>query len=112
MASPRPKVYRVRNLPFSLSDAPSVARFLSDRLGDVATDDVDVCSVASDTNQLTKTATVLFRQTPRLLTLQPQDDVPEWVIGKKGGGASVIIDAHFIGVTPLATVDDALHQFK
>jgi len=110
MARQASTVYRVRNLP-SIATKASAAELLVNGLGDVTADEVEVCSVADQKINATRTATVMFKKTPR--RFQSEDGTQQWVLSCEGDGANLlIVDSNFFGLTPLNEVDEAQHQFK
>lgn len=111
-------VFRLRKCPDTV-DAPTVTRLLSDALGDVALEDINIQSLATDYGicTTTKTATLMFRKLPRLVTEQPEKTQWRISVAHSQGDASIcpedlVLDTHFQGFTPLNDVEPDKHDFE
>ncbi len=65
----KPKTYRLREVPYRL-DRLGIAELLSHTLGDVATSEIRILSLATARHaerQATKTATLVFKKLPSLV---------------------------------------------
>ncbi|KAI1871350.1 uncharacterized protein JN550_004795 [Neoarthrinium moseri] len=107
-------VFRLRGLPATIGNASGVASLVSERLGDVTTESVRVFSIARTLahweNPPSKVATLTFMTTPSLV----RDDLGknEWSIpGKTDCSDELILDLHFMGMTPLNDVDSVPHAY-
>ncbi|KAI1846006.1 hypothetical protein JX266_007815 [Neoarthrinium moseri] len=107
-------VFRLRGLPATIENASAVASLVSERLGDVTTESVRVFSIARTLahweNPPSKVATLTFMTTPSLV----RDGLGknEWSIpGKTDCSDELILDLHFMGMTPLNDVDSVPHAY-
>ncbi|KAK5992042.1 hypothetical protein PT974_05438 [Cladobotryum mycophilum] len=111
-SQPKPKVYRVRNLPIHV-DRLLTRELLSQALPDLALRDIRIFSVAKVVDrwerQPTRTATVTFCRTPRVIEKKPRS--LEWTVQLPGLPRPLIIDTHFLGMTPLNDVTEADHVY-
>ncbi|KAI1444489.1 hypothetical protein F5Y02DRAFT_427635 [Annulohypoxylon stygium] len=103
----KPRVYRLQGIPSDLRNADEVSWYLSEHCPDLAGYDIQICSLAKalvSVAPLPWVATVMFH--PQ----KPCDDVancspgvdPIEAISKAKNG--LIIDEHFLGVTPFNDV--------
>ena len=116
----RKTVFRVRGLPGSVQTFDDVASFLSCRLRDCSKDNVHVFSVATTLGftqnfpetPISKTSTVMFDNPPVLVHLEPERQ--EWCLEAEDGHfGKIILDVHFIGMTPLNDVElGRKHMFE
>lgn len=110
------KVFRLRACPGD-ADESALKQLLSSALGDVSTSDIQVQSLAKGygLNITSRTATLMFRKVPALLSSQP--DKTTWRIpldeirplrDKQASSHSqaLVLDIHFEGLTPLNDVED------
>lgn len=100
-------VFRLRALPSTVETREDAARLLSTRLGDVPVRDISVYSLATTLKHWekppTKVATVMFDVPPSIVLGAPNKQ--EWDIPAKGHDRTtpdLILDTHFIGMTPLS----------
>jgi hypothetical protein len=100
-------VFRLRALPCTVETGEDAARLLSARLGDVQARDIYVYSLATTLrhweNPSTKVATVMFSLPPSIVLGAPNRQ--EWNIPARGHDRTtpdLILDTHFIGMTPLS----------
>jgi hypothetical protein len=96
--------YRVRHIPIDVGFS-QLGQFLADLLDeDVA--NVRACSLAPSLqvweNPRSSVATITFIKTPALLDA----DQKEWRVPLPGTVRNLIIDTHFLGLTPLNNVSD------
>ncbi|KAI9148085.1 DNA repair protein RAD5B [Paramyrothecium foliicola] len=106
------KVHGVRNIP-STSNLDSAAQLLSSLLNGYPVCDIRVFSLASSLrvyeNPRSKIATVMFRVLPSIVQLNKNAD--EWHIAAAASASGVVIlDTHFMGMTPLNDVSPAGHH--
>ncbi|RYP61328.1 hypothetical protein DL771_010167 [Monosporascus sp. 5C6A] len=107
-------VFRLRGLPNTTSTSKEVASLVSGMLGDTLVDNIRVCSLATTLSLLesprSKVATVMFATAPALVRRGHNED--EWVI--RGGlhfQIDLILDTHFMGMTPLSDVSPTEHLY-
>jgi hypothetical protein len=97
--SQKPVVYRLRRLPAH-----------ADR------QDVQVHSLANAVDPWerypTRTATLTFKKPPFAPGARPENGVPEWSIPVLGLSLPLLLDSHFIGVTPLNDVPPSEHEYE
>lgn len=106
-------VFRARGLPSDVKTLEDVASLLSLRLGDVPRDSIRVYSLATTLDftlnlweyPRTKMATVMFQTLPSLIQNSPGEQ--QWSVPAQGpqNFDDVILDTHFMGMTPLNDVD-------
>ncbi|PYH69627.1 uncharacterized protein BO88DRAFT_443625 [Aspergillus vadensis CBS 113365] len=99
-------VFRLRALPDTVETKEDAARLLSKRLSDISTHQIWVYSLALTLNYWedppTKVATVMFDVPPSLVQRNPESRA--WHIPARGhdrNSPDLILDTHFIGLTPL-----------
>ena len=107
-------VFRVRGLPNSVSSPKDVASLLSLSLGDIPSHSIQVYSSAITLvtweSPPSRVATVMFQACPSLIQNIPK--ATEWSILAKGyPGIDLILDTHFLGMTPLNDVHST-HSFE
>jgi len=105
-------VFRVSALPNDVEIMEDVASLLSLRLGGFPVGCIRVCSLAvtmdytlnKRQSRRTKVATVMFQTLPSLI--QNNEKQQEWCVPARGhhGDEDVILDTHFMGMTPLNDV--------
>ncbi|KAI1371116.1 hypothetical protein F4677DRAFT_450684 [Hypoxylon crocopeplum] len=109
---PKPKVYRLRGCPAHL-DRLGATELLSRALGDVSPVDIRIQSLATTldprTRPPTKVATLMFRRLPALIEARQGDD--EWKIPVDALEKPLLLDTHFLGMTPLNDVEREKHEF-
>lgn len=109
MVSPSAFTFRLRGCP-AVDDQVALRARLSRALGDVEPGDIRIHSLATALGPWeasTKTATLTFAKLPSLVETQIKKG--EWPIGD--GDARLILDTHFLGLTPLNDVG-AQHEFE
>ncbi|KAI0466703.1 hypothetical protein F4859DRAFT_496404 [Xylaria cf. heliscus] len=103
--------FRLRRCPVD-ADAKICAELLSAAFADIEPEGVHIQSLATNLDPWerprTKVATLTFRTTPSLLT--EQHDRSEWVLPVDGLEEPLILDTHFLGLTPLNDVDHETHE--
>jgi len=110
------KVFRLRGLPNTVGTPADAAALVAQGLGLAASSDVTVCSLAT---------TLDYWESPpsKVSTLQFSDPLQsfgtpvrpgEWRIPLSGSdaGRSLILDTHFLGLTPLNDVDESRHVLE
>ena len=103
------KVYRLRGLPARLT-TEQVARLLSTGL-DLPEHNIVVASLARTVGwegSRTKIATVQFKLVPAFF--RSRLDHEEWDLSTQDGLDGVILDCHFLGLTPLNDVKQSIHN--
>ncbi|VUC22222.1 unnamed protein product [Clonostachys rosea] len=107
------KVFRLRRLPNSVVTLRDAAVLLSKCLGDLDVDDVTVFSLATaidfSVNSPEKVATLQFHKVPCLV--RQNAGLDEWRLQADDPGSVLIVDFHFLGMTPLNDVDPEKHMF-
>jgi len=109
MVSPSAITYRLRGCPPSVEIA-ALRDGLARAFGDVTPDDICIHSMATAPweRPLTKTATLRFAKLPSVINIQAAD---EWKI--EGHGLhGLILDTHFLGLTPLNEIKARDHRFE
>jgi hypothetical protein len=114
MAARAPLVYRLRRLPEFIHDEVAARQLLA-RAVSVSPSVITICSLAtiitSEWSPQTRTATVMFDPLPPLLHQSPRQT--QWEIRVPGLAESLLLDSHFIGLTPLYDVlPENSHDFK
>jgi hypothetical protein len=109
----KPKVYRLRRLPRD-ADHLRVIKILCQSLDGVTTEDVQIGSLADAVDPWeetpTKTATLTFKRPP--VALEGKDKRFELMITVVGLPRPLILDAHFLGFTPLNGVPAGRHEYE
>ena len=113
-SSAAPKVYRLSNLPYHVDDSV-VAELLSRALGDVAFDGVRIFSLATSANPwekpVTKVATVMLVSVPAIV--EAQMNKSQWnLMVDKDVSYNLILDTHFLGMTPLNEVSPEHYEIE
>lgn len=109
MASQSAMTYRLRGCPASVEIA-ALCDGLARAFGDVTPNDICIYSMATAPWERppTKTATLRFAKLPSVISMQAAD---EWKI--EGHGLhGLILDTHFLGLTPLNEVKAQDHHFE
>lgn len=102
-------VFRLRGLPNTVTNLDDVASLLCERLDEIPIHHIHVCSLASTLNiredPKSKVATVMFETAPSVV----QDNLGEdqWSIPHTD--FDLILDTHFLGMTPLNDVQPIKH---
>jgi len=109
------RVFRVRGLPNHVRTCAEAAVLVSRRLGLSAPADVHIASLATTLDYwetpLSKIATLQFKATPRSFGTPVRPG--EWQVSLGGDNPGcLIIDTHFLGLTPLNDVDEACHELE
>ena len=107
MVSPSALTYRLQGCPISVDEA-ALCEGLA-RIFDITPDNVRIHSLATAPWERppTKTATLQFTKLPSIIdTIET-----EWNIEGQGLGA-LILDTHFLGLTPLNEVGASEHCFE
>ncbi|KAK3342072.1 hypothetical protein B0T25DRAFT_358324 [Lasiosphaeria hispida] len=108
-------VFRLRGLPNATSSMEDAALRVQQRLSDIAVNSIRVFSLATTLNHretsMSKVATLMFLTTPSILQYSPpnQDEWPLISSGSQSDGSHLILDTHFMGMTPLNDVDGSGH---
>ncbi|KAI0891157.1 hypothetical protein F4806DRAFT_506984 [Annulohypoxylon nitens] len=104
------KVYRLRGCPGHL-DRLGAAELLSRELGDIAPTDIAIRSLATNLDPWAKTptkvGTLMFYRTPVLI--RERDKEKEWKLSVMGFEDDLILDIHFLGMTPFNDVQSDKH---
>jgi hypothetical protein len=99
---PTSLVYRLRGLPPYIGNYSQAAELLSWAF-EQKLSDIEICSLATITvnpwTGTTKTATVMFKEMPRIVQDRPYQD--EWTIMCPRLPERLLLDSHFRGMTPL-----------
>ena len=115
MAPPGQLTFRLRKCPCSY-DQSAICELLNRGFPDIQPHDVLIHSLAPTLHRSPwedvpmKTATLTFRELPLKIKkglMQKQD---EWSFS--AGGRVMILDTHFIGMTPLSDINEDKHEFK
>ncbi|KAI1116549.1 hypothetical protein F5Y14DRAFT_407127 [Nemania sp. NC0429] len=103
--------YRLRRCPAD-ADVETCAQLLSTAFADLNAQSIRIQSLAANLDPWerprTKVATLTFREAPALLA----DDANrnEWLLPVEGLEEPLILDSHFLGLTPLNDVDNNEHK--
>ncbi|KAK0651118.1 hypothetical protein B0T16DRAFT_453620 [Cercophora newfieldiana] len=112
-------VFRARGLPSRILASSEVADLLSAAFGDVASSSIRVFSVVTSLHYWErsppKVATVMITgpSDPKLLRIQKNGDgspKTEWELPVAGNLQPLILDTHFLGMTPLAEPGPSSHK--
>ncbi|OTA54770.1 hypothetical protein K449DRAFT_426090 [Hypoxylon sp. EC38] len=111
-SSPKPRVYRLRGCPAHL-DRLGATELLSLALGDVTPPNIRIQSLAPTLDQWarppTKVGTLMFLKHPALI--ETEKGISEWNIPVPGFEKPLVLDTHFLGMTPLNDVERETHKF-
>lgn len=109
-------VFRLSGLPSTVTTLDDVANLLSDRLGDTPTNCIRVFSLATALHVRDparfKVATVMFSSAPSLInSLFSSNEllIPARPMDTFG---DLILDTHFMGITPLNDHEPSKHTFE
>ncbi|KAI2465412.1 hypothetical protein F4781DRAFT_424824 [Annulohypoxylon bovei var. microspora] len=109
---PKPKVYRLRGCPAHL-DRSGAAALLSRELGDISPTDIQIQSLATNLDPWarppTRVGTLMFDKLPA--SIREHDGKTEWSFKVIGLETDLILDTHFMGMTPLNDVEQEKHEF-
>ncbi|KAI0155141.1 hypothetical protein GGR57DRAFT_88992 [Xylariaceae sp. FL1272] len=104
--------FRLRRCPVNTT-AKTCEEWLSLAFIDVQAEEIKVLSLATNLDPWerprTKVATLMFLTTPTLILEQEAEN--EWILPIDGLTEPLILDTHFLGLTPLNDVDDAAHEY-
>lgn len=109
-----PRVFRLRRIPHNASSRDDVARILSLNVPGVAEENIRICSLATSLQAWeslpSKVATLMFRG-PLPFAGELEDETKsEWTFPLGGLTDSLVLDTHFLGLTPLNDVSPQLHH--
>lgn len=111
--TPKPKVYRLRRCPAHL-DRYNATKLLSEALGDVEPADIHIQSLVMDLDPWarppTKVGTLMFHKVPKLIEDEKEEN--EWKVPVVALEKPLLLDTHFLGMTPLNDVEREQHEFK
>ena len=111
MASPSDLTYRLRGCP-ATADEVALRHGLAEAFGDITAADIHIRSLATALNPWgqppTKTATLQFAKLP--LNIDPTKS--EWKIEGHDLNGTLLLDTHFLGLTPLNEIHTHNHQFE
>ncbi|KAI0179413.1 hypothetical protein GGR52DRAFT_305072 [Hypoxylon sp. FL1284] len=111
-STPKSRVYRLRRCPAHL-DRLGATKLLSQALGDISFDDIQIQSLATDLDPRalpqTKVGTLVFRKLPKLI--EEQGDKNEWKVSVVALEQPLLLDVHFLGMTPFNDVKREQHEF-
>ncbi|KAK0705713.1 hypothetical protein B0H67DRAFT_498262 [Lasiosphaeris hirsuta] len=110
-------VFRLRGLPNTTTSLEDAALRVQQRLGDIAASSIRVFSLATTLNfwerPPSKVATLMLLTTPSMLQHSPPDQ-EEWSLDSssdfQNAGSHLILDVHFMGMTPLSDADGSGHM--
>ncbi|RYC59593.1 hypothetical protein CHU98_g6631 [Xylaria longipes] len=104
--------FRLRHFPAN-ADAKTCATLLSLAFADINPEDIRIQSLAFNLDPWerprTKMATLMFHKIPALLS--KQTDRCEWKLPVEGLEEPLILDTHFLGLTPLNDIESESHEF-
>lgn len=108
-------VFRLRGLPNTTETPNEVASLLSSMLVDTPADSIRIFSLATTLslheNPRSKVATIMFTTAPAIVTRGHDED--QWVIRSDNHVQhDLILDAHFMGMTPLNDVPSMRHSYE
>ena len=113
MASPGTFTFRLRGCPVTTNER-ALCDQLSQAFADITPNDIRIQSLATTLDRLetppTKTATLSFAKLPSVVEKQLKKG--EWKITSHGPEGSLILDTHFLGMTPLNDVEAQTHNFE
>ncbi|KAI0155131.1 hypothetical protein GGR57DRAFT_464218 [Xylariaceae sp. FL1272] len=107
-------VFRVRGLPLSITSFDEVAQLVYDGIcppGPMPSVYSLSTSLNPRANPTTKVATIMFKSIPPMIQSSP--DAGEWHIQLRNGSLAcdLILDVHFLGMTPLSDVTPLYHTY-
>jgi hypothetical protein len=107
-------VFRLRGIPNTIDTFKGVADFVHEKLDDASPDSIQVFSLATTLNfresPLTKVATIMFQSTPSIVRSNPS--VQEWHLFARSPDVELILDTHFMGMTPFHDVEASRHCYE
>ena len=107
-----PRVFRLRRIPNSVKCHEEVSQIFSFNVPGIARENIRVCSLATSLRPWealpSRVATLMFRGP--LPFLNRDGDDSECTFPIDGCTDSLILDSHFLGMTPLNDVAPNLHQ--
>jgi hypothetical protein len=109
-------VFRLRKLPNTVETLEDVVSLVEERLGSIAINNIRVFSLATTLNfwenPSSKVATVMFGTVPPLV--RDSFFKSEWYIPARSiyTDDDLILDTHFIGMTPLNDVKSMHHLYE
>ncbi|RWA11742.1 hypothetical protein EKO27_g3362 [Xylaria grammica] len=110
--SAKQKTFRLRCCPAD-ADTDRCVELLSTAFADIEPEGIRIRSLAANLDPWerppTKVATLTFRITPILL--REPSGRSEWILPVAGLKEPLILDSHFLGLTPLNDVQDETHEF-
>lgn len=110
------RVFRLRHLPAHVDDRQSVIQILCRSIDSLTAEDVYVSSLANEVDvrasSLTKTATIIFRGDSHFSDMLLASDNAEHTVPVAGLAKPLLIDHHFLGLTPLNHVAEYDHTHK
>jgi len=113
MVSPSAFTFRLRGCAATL-DEVAIRNGLAQAFGDVQPDDIRIQSLATALNPWelppTKIATLNFAKLPSVIEARIQQG--EWKLEGHGLDCTLILDTHFIGLTPLNDVEAPKHDYE
>jgi hypothetical protein len=111
MALPEALTFRLRGCAATAEEG-IICDALARSFGDIDSRDVRIRSLATALNPSseTKTATLTFAKLPSAVRSQLKRG--EWKLEYDGLGDSLILDSHFLGLTPLNDVKAQNHKYK
>ena len=110
----RNMVFRLRGLPCHINHPNTAASLLSAMLDNMPVDSIRVFSLATSLfmygDQPSKVATVMFTEVPDII--KRWGDEEQWTIPSSGSFPQLILDTHFMGMTPLNDVSPTEHSYE
>jgi hypothetical protein len=107
-------VFRLRGIPDTVETLESAASLICECINGASVRGIRVLSLATSLNfwesPPSRVATLMFDDIPQLLRDKPS--LQEWHIGDRDGrgGPDLILDIHFMGMTPLCDVPESEHR--
>ncbi len=112
MVSSSAFTFRLRRCP-DTADEAALCRWLSRAFGDVTPNDIRIQSLATTLDpwgkKPVKTATLNFAKLPS--AIESHIKKGEWKV-EVDGSPPLILDTHFLGMTPLNDVEAQRHDFE
>jgi hypothetical protein len=111
MVSSSALTYRLRGCP-ATADEVALREGLARAFDDVAPDDIHIRSLALDLlgTPPTKIATLQFEKMPSIIETQATKG--EWKIEGHNLSGTLLLDTHFLGLTPLNEIKAQEHHFE
>jgi len=107
-------VFRLREIPDTVETLESAASLICQRINGASARNIRVLSLATSLNfwesPPSRVATLIFSDIPQLLRDKPS--LQEWPIPDNAGRGDpdLILDIHFMGMTPLCDVPESEHR--